>query len=233
MPLDKVEASATPTTRRTFLARAATGGVLVGAGVATGTLGLFGAPAGAQDAEPSLVDAGALTPEAFGAAATPLELAAVQAYQAALDGGRLDDAWQEHARRFQEQHRTAATALAGLVGEDAEEPVADPQLLSSTVAEVEGAADQTAVLAALSPLELGIAATHLAALSGLAEPTLAKLVAQVLAVENQQGALLGRAGGTDLTELTPAAVSTEGARPLDAAAETAPTSTTTTTEAAN
>lgn len=213
MPIDKPEARAAPTTRRTFLVRAAAGTAVVGAGAAAGPLGLFAPTAGAQDAaEADLEEASPLDDATFAAFATPLELAAVQAYQLALDSEGLDSGWQARALRFQTQHQTAVTALTDLLADDAGEAAPNELVLTEVGEAIEASEDQEALLVALSDLEQVTSATHLYALSGIEDTSLAKLVAQVLAVESQQCAVLGRAGGLELEDLTPAAVSTDGAR---------------------
>lgn len=212
VPID-TEATAAPTTRRTFLTRAAVSGALVGVGVAAGPLSLLAPSAGAQDApEGDLEGTSLLDNATFAAFATPLELAAVQAYQAALDSEQLDTRWQRLALQFQTQHQTAVTALTEELADDAGEATANDIVLSATKTAIDDAADQEEVLLALSDLERTTSATHLYALGGLQDTALVRLVAQVLAVESQQCAVLGRAGGLDLEALTPAAASTDGAR---------------------
>lgn len=211
MPIDSPEATATPSTRRTFLARVAVGGALAGVGVASGSLGLLSGPAGAQGspgAEVLLGDAGELPAETFAGLAIPLELAAVLAYQQAVEAGILDAAWQERAQQFQTHHQAVVDTLTPLLDEEADDPTPDAQLLSQGTA----GGDQAARLTALASVEDTLVATHLYALSGLLSKSLAKTVGQVLATEAQQGALLGVAGGGSAQELTPTAVSTDGAR---------------------
>ena len=238
MPIDKPEATAATTTRRTFLARAAVGGALVGAGAAVGPLGLFAPAAGAQAAPDATLDgAPPLDNVTFAAFATPLEMAAVQAYQSALDSEQLNSRWRRMTLQFQTQHQTAATALTDQLADDAGTPEPNDLVLSEARAAIDAASDQEAVLIALSDLEETTAATHLYALSGLEDTSLAKLVAQVLAVESQQCVVLGRAGGLDVESLTPASVSTQAARTnLSEGAVTTATTTpapTTTTQAGN
>lgn len=235
MSIDPTEAQAAATTRRSFLARAAMGGALVGVATAGPLRSLLGV-AGAQAAELDAADT--LDNETFAALAVPLELAAVQAYQAAVETGSLDDATATTARMFQTHHQTVADALVGLRSEEAGTARPDETVMATTVREIEGNADATAILAALAELEDVLAATHLYAVGGLEDSSLAKTVAQVLAVESQQAVALGRAAGLDLVDLTPAEASTSGARTgfaeaADAATTTTTTSTTTTTEAGN
>lgn len=243
MPIDSPEATAAPTTRRTFLARAAVGSALVGVGVAGGPLGLFGGAAGAQEgpgADAPLDDAGELEAADFAALATPLELAAVQAYQQAVTGGALAGAWLERARQFQDHHQAVVDTLTPLIDEEAADPVPDDELLAQAGPALAGT-DQAAALTALAAIEDTLVATHLYALSGLPEKSTAKLVGQVLAIEAQQSAALGVGAGTPIDQLTPVAVTTDGARTGSDTPTTTSTTTTvpvegdetTTTEAGN
>ncbi|HEX2576823.1 MAG TPA: ferritin-like domain-containing protein [Aquihabitans sp.] len=226
MPIDKPQATAAPTTRRTFLARAAVGSALVGVGGAVGPLGLFSSAAGAQVPSGDLPAPPALDAEAFAAFAVPLEMAAVQAYQSALSGDRLDDEWSELALRFQGHHQQVVDALTELLAADAGTPTANETVLGEAESAISGGADQNAVLTALSELEGTIAATHLYAMGGIEDAPLAKTVAQVLAVESQQSAALGLAGGGSIADLAPDAVTTDGARTdLSEGAVTATTTT--------
>jgi hypothetical protein len=151
----------------------------------------------------------------FVAFAAPLELAAAQAYQAAIDGGKLDAEWAGSARDFLQHHQDVATALTGLIPAsvtDPPVPVPDPELVSGPVAAVTAAGDQTAALTALAGIEDTLAASHLAALGEIDEPITAKAAAQALATTSQHVVALGRAIGTDVATLTPPVATTDGAR---------------------
>ena len=80
MPIDQSTDPVTATTRRTFLVRAAVGGALVTAGAVAAPVGPFLGIAGAQESGEEL-----LNDAEFGVFATPLELAAVLVYVAAID----------------------------------------------------------------------------------------------------------------------------------------------------
>ncbi len=205
MPLDNPEV--VPTTRRTFLTRAALAGALVTVGT-VGPLTRLLPVAGAQDAAgsaPKLDDA------TFAAFALPLEMAAVQAYQAALDGGTLGDEG-PIALNFQSHHQSVVEVLTSLLADAATTSAPDATITASTVASLKTATAKAEVLTILSELEDVLAATHLYALGGLVEPSTAKVVAQVLAVESQHAVYLGRAGGGDVATLTPSAADTSAAR---------------------
>jgi hypothetical protein len=230
--IDPTEATAAATTRRSFLARAALGGALVSVATAGPLRSMLGV-AGAQEAELEAADA--LDNETFAALAVPVELAAVLAYQAALEGDVLDETATTNARMFQAHHQTVVDALTPLLSEDASAPRPDETVMSSSVEAIQGNDDQTAILTALAELEEVLAATHLYALGGLTDSSLGKTVAQVLTVENQQAVAMGRAADLDLVELTPAEASTDGARTnfTEAAEASMTTTSTTTTEAGN
>lgn len=235
MSIDPTEAMAAATTRRSFLARAALGGALVSVATAGPLRSMLGV-AGAQEAEGAELEASdALDNETFAALAVPLELAAVLAYQAALEGSVLDETATTNTRLFQTHHQTVVDALTPLLSEDAGAPGPDETVMASTVATIQGNPDQPAILAALAELEEVLAATHLYAVGGLTDSSLAKTVSQVLAVESQQAVAMGRAVEIDLAELTPAQAGTTGARTefAEAAAASSTTTSTTTTEAGN
>ncbi|MEO6627658.1 MAG: ferritin-like domain-containing protein [Aquihabitans sp.] len=203
-PTDEVNA----TTRRAFLTRSAAGGALVAAVAATGIAGgLGGGNAGAQTAG----GAGALDNGSFAALAAPLELAAVQAYQAALNGTALDTSWQQAARTFQSHHLAVATRLATLLPVTTPPtPAPGPDAAVMAQFSPPTGADQTAVLTTLASLEEALAATHLSVIASLEDTSLAKTVAQILAVESQQAVALGRASGATVQSLTPAVAPTTG-----------------------
>lgn len=223
MPTDPSTDPATATTRRSFLTRTAVGGALVTAGAMAFPLSSLLPHAGAQD-EPF----GDMSDAQFAAFATPLELAAVQAYQAALDTGLLDASWTGWGRLFQKHHQTAADTIATLASADATTPVPNPELLEATTTAIEAATDRFGVLLALATLEDTISATHLESISAVVDPITARSIAQIMTVEDQQAALLAVGGNTPIDEVTPATATTEGAIEF-----TEPDAAETTTTAAN
>jgi hypothetical protein len=92
---------------------------------------------------------------------------------------------------------------------DADAPLADPAVV--TRFSPPAGADEAAVATLLASLEESLAATHLGAIATFEDSSFAKTVSQVLAVEEQQAVVLGRAGGASIEALTPATSSTEGA----------------------
>lgn len=208
MPTDPSPDPATATTRRSFLARAAVGGALVTAGVAAAPIGSLVSPAGAQD---GMLISDLYSDVEFALFATPLELAAVQAYLAAARTQLLSEDWQQRIRDFGTHHQAVADTLNPLRGEEASRARPDEALLEQSVAAVEAAADEAGVLAALAELESTLAATHLAAVELLREQFTSGIVTQVLMVESQQAALLATAAGDSIESATPAVASTAGA----------------------
>ncbi|MCB0977538.1 MAG: ferritin-like domain-containing protein [Acidimicrobiales bacterium] len=220
MPIDKPEATATDNPRRSFLARAAVGGALVTAGSIAGPL-LRTVPAGAQ----GTAEAGSLDDGDYATWLAPLELAAVQIYSAALAVDGLSADVSDALNQFQANHQSAADTIGAMYSGDT--PLDEDPTLLATASSV--GSDQAAVLASLTDLENNLAATHLSALAGIADPITAKTAAQVLAVEGQQAVALGLLADADLAALTPASVTTDGAYPKSSAV---PASTTSTTAAA-
>ena len=223
MPIDQSTDPVTATTRRTFLVRAAVGGALVTAGAVAAPVGPFLGIAGAQESGEEL-----LNDAEFGVFATPLELAAVLVYVAAIDAELLDEEWTSRARQFQAHHEAVATTLGTLRGEDASPAEPDEALLEQGTTAIEAATDQAGVLQVLADLEDTLAATHLASVPVLRESFTAATVAQVLFVESQQAALLATAAGGSIEDATPATATTDASVLPDGLAPA-----TTTTTAAN
>lgn len=205
------EAPTVPTSRRSFLTRTALGGALLTAGVTLGPLDRLVSPAGAR----AQADDG-LDNEAFATFAVPLEMAAVQAYQAAISSDLFtaDDA--ARLLSFQGHHQGVVDVLTAALPEGVV-PRPDAGLQKEVTATITPTSTPTSVLTTLAGMEETLASTHLAAIIDLTDTSTAKTVAQVLAVESQQGALLGAAGGLPIEEETPALITTEQAiTPSDA-----------------
>jgi hypothetical protein len=201
-----IDPSTEPAThdRRTFLTRSAVGGALLSA-VALGLPAANLLPAAwAQTSDEDL-----LTDELFADAATPLELAAVQAYLAAAQSEQLDDEALGWAQTFGTNHQAVADTLATLLGEGAPAPTPDVALTEEWTRAVNAASDQRGVLAVLATVEDALVATHLSAIPFLRDKVTAKTVAQVLSVEAQQGALMTVNSGGSIEEATPAIADTE------------------------
>lgn len=210
MPIEKPQATAAATTRRSFLARTAAGGALVtvGAGpLAVLVSGAAGASSAQVDAAESLSD------DAFARFATPLELGAVQVYnRAAARTELLDGEWEGLVRRFQTHHQEVADTLATLIEAGPDDASADGDIIETFGAAVDGAGDQEAILGVLADLEGVLTATHLWAIGGLDERLTARLVLQVSAAEAQQATVLALGAGADVAEVTPDIATTDDAR---------------------
>ena len=224
MPIDESTEPAT-TTRRSFLARSVVGGAVVTAG-AMATYAV--AASGAAAAEDIPTDA-TLEETVFASLAAPLELAAVQAYQAAIDTDLLGGEMADVARTFQSHHLAVGDALAGMLPADALVPEPNVAVAKKFVDSVKAGGDEKGVLEALAGVEDTLSATHLTAIELLQDPTTAKTVSQVAAVEGQQAAFLTVSSGGSIEDATPAKAPLEGAYSLQAALDAVPTTTTTTT----
>lgn len=217
MPIEPTEpATHTGTDRRAFLTRSAAGGALVATAAATGLTALGANAASAQESPAPTVE------QEFAAKAAPLELAASVAYSVALTGDAVVGDLSRTLRQFQRNHQEAAALLTSRIHPDAPPPLAD-QALAAQYSPGPGS-DEAAVASLLAALEEGLAATHLASISTFEDTSFAKTVSQVLATEEQQAVVLGRAGGASIESLTPATASTDGTleagQPAPAAGDT-------------
>lgn len=123
--------------------------------------------------------------------AQSLELAAVAAYQLAVDTNLLDPMAVETARTFGRHHGDHAEALGGLAG-DAATTEANPAVVEAVVPQIEGAGDQNALLQVLYGVEEGAAATYLLALGALESWQAAGPAATILPIESQHAVVLGQ-----------------------------------------
>ena len=214
MPIDNTDEALTHSSRRAFLARAAAGGAVAASVGAVGLSGGLGAlPALAQEGgdEPiTPISATALATSDYATLMAPLELAASQAYLAAITNGRteLSEEWAGTLAQFLRHHKEVAVTLVNMI-EDAETaPTADPGVTAQFSPPM--GSDEAAILARLAELEEGLAATHLVTIVDLEDTTTAKTVIQISAVEQQQAVALGRAAGVAIADLTPPTASTDG-----------------------
>lgn len=216
MPIDPTEPAVIDATdRRAFLTRAAAGGALAATVATAGVAGL--GPAGPAAAQGSTELPPTIT-EAYAARLAPLELAASVAYEAALSGGAVPEDLTSTLRRFQRNHQQAAAWLADHMADGTPDPRADVGVAEGFSAPA--GADGNAVLSLLATLEEGLAATHLAAIETFDDTSTAKTVSQILAVQQQQAVVLGRAAGASIESLTPATASIDGTLETGAPAPT-------------
>lgn len=173
-------------------------------------------PAAAQEAE--------LTDDDIAAFAESVELAAVEAYEAAAASGKLAAPVIEVATMFAAHHSEHAQAFGGAAG-DAATGKPNPTLLQAVGDQLKNAKEQASVLQIAYDLENGAAATYLFALGALKGESALKLAASILPVESQHAVVLGQVLGKELAEFVPGFENQD--RALDPAKF--PTTTTTTT----
>lgn len=205
MSIDHPEATAT-TSRRSFLTRTALGGAVLTAGALAGPLDGLVRPAGAEARHGDGMDN-----EAFATFAVPLEMAAVQAYQAAFSAEIFSTSDARQLLAFQANHQAVVDTLSPLLAEDAAAPVPDADIQKSVTATITSSSAPEAVLTSLADLETTLASTHLNAIAELTDTSMAKTVAQVLATESAQSALLGVNGGGSIEDATPTLITTDEA----------------------
>jgi hypothetical protein len=193
---------AVATTRRSFLARTAGLGALAGVVTLAAPAGLLVSEAGAQQA--ANLDDGD-----FGAFTIPLELAAIQVYQAALSYGALSGAVSQAVQSGQDHHQTVSDALTkSLLSADAAPPAPATAFSDPIIGKISTTLDRPTILRALADMEEVLSATHLQALSTIVDPITAKVVSQVLAIEAQQATYLKYQAGDTVDTLTPGAADT-------------------------
>jgi hypothetical protein len=180
------------TSRRRFLARTAGGGAVLAIGSAMTPIGQLLTPAGAQDA-PSVEDLAVF--------AASVEYAAVAAYGAAADSGKVTTpAVVDAATLFADHHQQHGDAFSGLVQRDDIAP--NPGLLEAVGGQITDAADENAVLEIAYGVENAAAATYLFALGVLDDATAAQSMASILPVEAQHAITLGFVLGKPLDDET-------------------------------
>jgi hypothetical protein len=135
-------------------------------------------------ATPSSSDKGVL------AGLAGLEATAVEAYQAALAGGRLDAAAQSSARRFLAHEIAHRDRLAELLGGAAPRPAT-----AGLVAAVRKASTQTAVQAALIAVENAVVAGYYDAFGKLTDTDVLESLGEIMANEGQHLVVLRMAAG--------------------------------------
>lgn len=200
-------------TRRQLLGRAVAGGAVLAIGTSLVPVGRLLPAAAAQT----------LSDVDIARFAASVELAAVAAYQAAVDSGKVtDSAVGAAATTFQSHHREHAAAFNGLVTTNGgEEAPANAAVLAEFGPLLESAADQAALLEIAFQLEQAAASTYLFALGALTVPAAYSAVATILPVESQHAVVLGTVLGkapadylpgfeTQDAALDPAALPIEG-----------------------
>jgi hypothetical protein len=194
--------------RRQLLQRAASGGAMLTIGTSLVPVSRLLPSAAAQ--APSDVDLARF--------AASVELAAVAAYQVAIDSGKVTDAAVgAAATTFQSHHAEHAGAFNGLAtANGAEAAPANATILAEFGPMLEAAADQAAMLEIAYQLEEAAASTYLFSLGVLTVPEAFSAVATILPIESQHATVLGTVLGKGTGEYLPAFITRDAA--LDPAA---------------
>jgi hypothetical protein len=132
--------------------------------------------------------------EAVLAGLAGLEDTAVQAYQAALAGGRLDAATASSAQRFLAHETAHRDRVNGLLGGAPPRPAT-----ANLVAAVRKASTQNAVLAALVAVENAVVAGYSDAFGKLTDTGVLEALGEIMANEGQHLAVLRTAAGQAAT----------------------------------
>lgn len=187
--------------RRHFLRNAGLGGLALSVGSSLVPMSRLLPAAWAEES---------MTEGELAAFAQSVELAAVEAYTAAIGTGLLDGSVVDVAEIFRGHHTDHAGALGGIASQDAvDEP--NQALLDALAPQLEDAADQEAVLTLAQDLENSAAATYFYALGVLQDRDAALAAATILPVEGQHAVVLGQALGQELEEYVPTFQGQDGA----------------------
>lgn len=151
-----------------------------------------------------------LTDVDVGVFAESVELAAVAAYEAAVETARLSDAAIEVATLFAGHHRDHAGAFAALVGEAAT-GAPNGAVLDVFAPRIEAAVDEVGLLEIARQIEEGAAATYHFALGLVQDPAVAAAPATILPIESAHAVVLGQAIGTERAVYLPSLQSSDGA----------------------
>jgi hypothetical protein len=147
--------------------------------------------------------AGAQTGDAGVAAfAESVELAAVAAYMAAAQSGKVTTpAVLQAATTFAGHHQEHGAAFGAAAG-SASTKKANQKLVDMIAPQIQAAADEKAVLEIAYGLENAAAATYLFALGALTSKAALQLTASILPVESQHAVVLGTVLGKPATDKT-------------------------------
>lgn len=177
--------------QRTLVRAAGLGGAAVAIGSVLLPMGRLIGVANAQSG-----DAG------VAAFAESVELAAVAAYMAAAQSGKVTTkAVLDAATTFAGHHKEHGAAFGGAAG-SAATGKANQKLLDAVGPQLQAAADENAVLEIAYSLENAAAATYLFALGALTSKAALQLTASILPVESQHAIVLGTVLGKPATDKT-------------------------------
>jgi hypothetical protein len=134
--------------------------------------------------------------------AESVELAAVAAYMAAAQSGKVTTkAVLDAATTFAGHHKEHGAAFGGAAG-SAATGKANQKLLDAVGPQLQAAGDENAVLEVAYSLENAAAATYLFALGALTSKAALQLTASILPVESQHAIVLGTVLGKPATDKT-------------------------------
>jgi Ferritin-like domain len=177
--------------QRTLVRAAGLGGAAVALGSVLVPMGRLVSAAGAQSG-----DAG------VAAFAESVELAAVAAYMAAAQSGKVTTkAVLDAATTFAGHHKEHGAAFGAAAG-SAATAKANQKLLDVVAPQLQAAADEKAVLEIAYSLENAAAATYLFALGALTSTAALQLTASILPVESQHAIVLGTVLAKPATDKT-------------------------------
>ncbi len=186
--------------RRRFLTQAAAGGAVLAIGS-------------------SLVPFGRLVPAALGQEpsgdlalanfAQSVERAAVSAYGAAIETGKLSDTAVGVSEMFADHHDDHANALQAAAADEQVE--ANVLVLQEFAPMISDAEDEAGILTVAFQIEEAAAATYLFALGEVEDASTAGLLATILPVESQHATVLASLLGTPALALEEAFVSQDSA----------------------
>ncbi len=186
--------------RRNLFKKAAVGGGVLTAAAAFSPISGFLPSAWAQ-AAPSDADLAKF--------AQSVELAAVAAYKAAAGTGKLDATATAVGTLFASHHQDHADSFNPILGD---QKVTQPnqKVVSTFGPQIQGAADQAAILQIAYKIEEAAASTYLFGLGAIGIEG-AALLATILPVESQHATVLGTVLKLDIKSYIPAFVSTDNA----------------------
>ena len=203
-----VEAGPPVNSRRRFVRNLGVGAAALGAAAVAG-------PALAQSA--AAQDAGGEVPDLpsgdveIARFLQGLELACADAYTSAEVNPLVDSPTAQTFRTYSSHHATAADTLGGLLPDTEQATGPNATLLAELSGTLQGAADQNAVLTAMSDLESRMAATQLRDVALVESFLVARQIAKIQPVEAQQSAMLAAAAGAPVSEWMPEMDTTDGA----------------------
>ena len=206
---DRLDGDVAPASesRRRFVRNMGLGAAAVGAVAATGA-SLTGVASAQTTATPPELDAADVDLLAF---LQSIQLAAADALTTAADLPVLDSAVAEQLRGYVRHHKDQATTFGALLTEDEAVTAPNPTLLAQITGEIEGAADQEALVSVLYRFEEQLAATHLAAMGEADSWLVAGPVASILPIVGQMAAALGSTADLPTETWLPAFGSADGA----------------------